>query len=104
MDHGSRRAKTARIVAVVALFLLVSVAFGAETFRVSDYFSAQEIERGARFNRYLYFLFVFKELAVVLFLGLVAWSRLARSYQRDVEKVCLGKRWAVLPVYAFLLL
>ncbi len=104
MDHGSRRAKTACIAAVVVLFLLVSVAFGAETFRVSDYFSAQEIERGARYNRYLYLLFVLKALAIVFFLALVAGSRLARSYQRDVKKVCFGRHWAILPVYGFFLL
>lgn len=104
MIRGSNCLKLFGCVAVILWLLFASLSFPAEKFKAADHFSKEEIETAARFNRYLYILFFGKQIAVLLFLGLVAWSRLASSYQRDVEKVCFRKRRAVLPVYAFFLL
>lgn len=86
---------------VVFLFLATCSPLLAEAAGQPDSFSKEEIETAARFNRYLYTLFVCKQAAVLSFLGLVSWSRLASSYRRDVEKLCRGKKSLVFPFYAF---
>lgn len=101
MIRGSDSLKLFSSVAVTLWLLCASFSVPAEKFEPSDYFSAEQIEKGARFNRYLYVLSFSKQLAVISFLGLVAWSTLAYSYERDIKKICFGKRRAVLPVYAF---
>jgi STE24 endopeptidase len=89
--------------AVLVLFVLLPRCppAPASEFKVSAHFSHEEIETAARFNSKLYHLFVFKGIVLLAFLGLVAFSRLRTAYGRDVEKVCFGRRWLVLPVYAF---
>ncbi len=101
MIRGSNLLKLLGSVAVMLWLLCASFSVPAEKSEPSDHFSREEIEKGARFSRYLYILTFSKQLVVISFLGLVAWSRLASSYERDIKKICFGKRRAVLPVYAF---
>jgi len=101
-------ANTLRRLLTKALFALwiacPSPCGGTGEVRASDYFSREEIERASRFNRSLYVLFFCERLAAISFLALVAWSKLAPSYERDVEKLCRGRKRLALPVYAFFIL
>ncbi len=88
-------------IAIILLVLQTTPSPAAKEFRISDYFSREEIETASRYNKYLYTIFFLKQFAVVSFLGLVAFSRLGSSYKRDVERLCCGKKRIAFAVYIF---
>jgi STE24 endopeptidase len=75
----------------------------AETLKAADFFSPDEVQTAARYNNKLYTLFAFKEVTLLGFLALTAFSGLGAAYGRDVGKILRGRQKLVLPAYAFFL-
>ena len=95
--------RTLTTIIAVALPVTVCLLASAEPLKAADFFSPDEMRTAARYNNKLYTLFAFKEVTLLGFLALAAFSRLGAAYRRDVGKMFRGRKKLVLPAYAFFL-